>query len=402
MLVNTQNTYMRLLLLLCFFFAVGGLQAQRKGNLVIVSDSACRLWVDGQEEGSLAADESLRLSLREGEHIVVARHAATQEEKRERVVVSAEEQRLVAFQFRSQALNPVAVADLTVTIPKVLQRQSSGPDLYYSLAANDQLVVNISPLSSGGSQSVQLISYPQGSVLYAADGLTTVKDQRIHIPQSGIYRLVLSTTYNQDRKIRLQLSRIPADATTYSHDTRVFRRVQYEAVSVESPGLHWLNSLSNAYIRGGSDRIVLPVSLPENTVEWYYTVSASRDRESISQNLRTISLVRDVAKAVVSGNVAATALNFSFQLITQPPGSDYCDVYLLQEQGRKSFTSGEEEFAFLQEGSRENVSSAKVRIKGDGQRQFYLALRNRDTFNGLAVGIEIVALVARESWAITP
>lgn len=393
---------MRLLLLFLSLMVAGGLQAQRKANLLIVTDSACRLWVNGQEEGRLAADESLRLSLREGEHMVVARNEETQEEKRERVVVRAEEQKLLTLQFRPQLLDPVAIADLTLTIPKVLERQRSGPDLYYSLAANDQLLVNISPLSSGGSQSLQLVSYPQGSVLYAADGLTTVKDQRIRIPQTGIYRLVLSTTYNQDRRVRLQLSRIPGDASTNAHDTRVFKRVIYEAVSVESPGLHWLNSLSNAYIRGGSDRIVLPVSLPDNTVEWYYTVSASRDRESISQNLRTISLVRDVAKAIVSGNVAATALNFSFQLITQPPGSDYCDVYLLQEQGRKLFTEGEEVFPFLQEGSRENVSSAKVRIKGNGQRQFYLALRNRDTFNGLAVGIEIVALVAKESWATTP
>lgn len=393
---------MRLLLLFLSLIAAGGLQAQRKANLLIVTDSACRLWVNGQEEGRLAADESLRLSLREGEHMVVARNEETQEERRERVVVRAEEQKLLTLQFRPQLLDPVAVADLTLTIPKALERQRGGPDLYYSLAANDQLLVNISPLSSGGSQSLQLVSYPQGSVLYAADGLTAVKDQRIRIPQTGIYRLILSTTYNQDRRVRLQLSRIPGDTSTNAHDTRVFKRVVYEAVSVESPGLHWLNSLSNAYIRGGSDRIVLPVSLPDNTVEWYYTVSASRDRESISQNLRTISLVRDVAKAIVSGNVAATALNFSFQLITQPPGSDYCDVYLLQEQGRKLFTEGEEVFPFLQEGSRENVSSAKVRIKGNGQRQFYLALRNRDTFNGLAVGIEIVALVARESWATTP
>jgi hypothetical protein len=398
-LFTLKKGYMRLVLFLCFLLAVGGLQAQRKGTLVIVSDSPCSLWVNGEEEGRLAADESLRLSLREGEHMIVARHAETQEERRERVVVSAAEQGLLTLQFRRAA---VAIADLTLTIPKALQRQAGGPNLYYSLAANDQLVVNISPLSSGGSQSVQLLSYPQGSVLYSADGLTTVTDQRIRIPQTGIYRLVLSTTYNQDRRIRLQLSRIPADASTQGHDTRVFKRVQYEAVSVESPGLHWLNSLSNAYIRGGSDRILLPVSLPENTVEWFYTVSASRDRESISQNLRTISLVRDVAKAIMSGSVAATALNFSFQLITQPPGSDYCDVYLLQEQGRKSFAAGEEVFAFVQEGSRENVSSAKVRIKGSGQRQFYLALRNRDTFNGLAVGIEIVALVAKESWATTP
>lgn len=393
---------MRSLLLLCMLIVSGLLQAQRKGTLVIVTDSACKLWVNGQEEGDLIADESLRLHLREGEHMVVARHKDTQEEKRERVVVSAEEQRLLTLQFRPRVLEPVAIADLTLTIPKVLQRQSGVPDVYYSLAANDQLVVNISPLSSGGSQSLQLVSYPQGSVLYAADGLTAVKDLRIRIPQTGIYRLMLSTTYNQDRKIRLQLSRIPVDISTYAHDTRVFKQLKYEVASVESPGLHWLNSLSNAYIRGGSDRILLPVSLPDNTVEWYYTVSASRDRESISQNLRTISLVRDVAKAIVSGNVAATALNFSFQLITQPPGSDYCDVYLLQEQGRKLFANGEEEFPFLQEGSRENVSSAKVRIKGNEQRQYYLALRNRDTFNGLAVGIEIVALVAKESWSTTP
>lgn len=372
--------------------------AQRKGSLLVVADKACTLTVDGREEQRVEANEPARFSLREGEHFVQLKPSDGSAERSERVQVTPGQQTLLEVTFNTRSLPPVVLSELTLNVPGAMSSQAESPELYYALAAGDVLSLHLSPITAQGTNQLKVLAYPDGSVIYTAEGINALNDQRISIAQEGIYRIVLNTPHNFDRKISLRVSRIPASAQTAQYDTRVVKKRRYEVVSVQEPSLHWLNSYSNAYLRGGSDQLLIPIQLPANTVEWYYTVSASRNREEIANNLKTISLARDIAKAVLSGNPAAAALNFSVNLITQPPGSDYCDVFLMDKTNQNLFMQ-KEEFKPILEGSRENITSAKVKISQNKGANLYLGLRNRDTFNGLAVGIEIAAIVASTYWA---
>ena len=130
-------------------------------------------------------------------------------------------------------------------------------------------------------------------------------------------------------------------------------------------------------------------------MEWYYVVSASRDEAEIRSNLSNFSLLGDITKAVNGLNPASTALNLGINFITQPPGSDYCDVYLLRYENMELFKS-DQNFSYILEGTRENVKSAKVKISCCKGVQYYIGIQNRDSFHGIHVGIEAIAITKKE------
>lgn len=392
-----MSIYFRLILLAAALLPAVWLPAQRKGNLLVVADSPCSLIIDGKEEGTLAANEPARFSLREGEHFVQAKALDGGMERNERVNVIGGEQRVLEVVFQTRELPAIALSELSLTVPGGMSPGAGSPDLYYALAAGDVLLLDLAPQTQQGTNHVKVVSHPEGTVLFTGEGLASLSRQRIGIVQEGIYRIIITTPHSFDRKVQLRVARIPLSPETAAYDTRVAKRRRYDVVSVQEPSMHWLNSYSNAYLRGGSDRLLIPITLPANTVEWYYIISASRNREEIANNLKTVSLVRDIAKAVLSGNPAAAAINFSFNLITQPPGSDYCDVFLLDKTNQRLFMEGET-FQSIPEGTRENITSAKVKMTQQKGNQLYIGLQNRDTFNGLAVGIEIAAIVAHTYW----
>lgn len=164
----------------------------------------------------------------------------------------------------------------------------------------------------------------------------------------------------------------------------------YKAVRVLGPEKFYLNSYMN--MTSMKTRNVKSFILPPNTVKWYYTFSASREQKDIERVQESFSLLSKVSYAFdQSGSSAAT-----LSLIGQPPGSNYCDVYLISNYNNVSPFERKERFYFNRAGSRENFMSGTVEVTEQTSGRQYLGFRNNSSTWGINITVEVVAIVKEE------
>lgn len=163
------------------------------------------------------------------------------------------------------------------------------------------------------------------------------------------------------------------------------------AVSVLQPQEFFLYG-NLAFAKNSS--IILEVVLPENTIKWYYTFAASRNKEQIAQTKSQLNLLGQLSKLIDASGTTATALS----LLSKPPGNDFCNIYLFNSHSdaktfEKDFTLNG--FRYIREGSRLNFISGPVEITDQSHvsgRQ-YLGFNNPATTFGITCVLEVVAIV---------
>ena len=133
---------------------------------------------------------------------------------------------------------------------------------------------------------------------------------------------------------------------------------------------------------------MFPLIFPENTVKWYYDFSASRDEQQIENISGTLSLASELSTLIDQSGL----LGFGIDQLTQPPGSDYCDIYLLDHHNSSLFTS-KQEYEYFTEGTRENIKSGVVEVECCVNLPTYLGIKNPDDFYGIHGAIEVAAIV---------
>lgn len=178
--------------------------------------------------------------------------------------------------------------------------------------------------------------------------------------------------------------------TTYGYRTKQLKTVEkLETVTLQNEKFY-VNSRSNAFIKGGKSRVLVPVNLPENTVEWYYVFTASRNEDEVKQTLNTFNLA-----SVLSGYIKRDAdLKSAVANMVTPPGAEICDIYLLDEKNAWQFTD-KEDFSYNLNASRENYKSGLVRVWDTNANKVYLGLSNPDNLHGIHIAVEVVAVVKR-------
>lgn len=373
------------------------LSAQGRGTLLLMADAECTVLVDGAEEVRLQPQVPATLKLPVGQHLIWQQCT----DRQEIVTIVKGEQQVMQIKTAAGRLR---LAELELSLqsdfrPKGLDKDgdfatSRRPVFPYFLQQGDQLLLRVAPTNAGGRASVRVYSYPSGGAVFSRTDFDSLPGQRIPIPQDGIYVVELTTSAATAQPVKVNLDRIPGGSTY--RPSRVERRREYEPVSVQSPLLHRLNSTSNAYLRGGTARVALPVVLPAGTVEWYYVFTASREEGAASGWLQAANLLGQLSAAV--GGLPGKAVKTGLDMVATPPGSDYCDVLLFEESQLSRFQEGED-ITSLPEGSRDNVTSGKVRVTHIPKKPLYLGIRNEDSVYGISVGLEVVALVAKEYYA---
>lgn len=158
---------------------------------------------------------------------------------------------------------------------------------------------------------------------------------------------------------------------------------QTKIVSIHQTQTFFLNSLSRTGLSIGDNRTVLPIPLPHNTVEWYYSFSATKSKAPQSLNL-----LSQLLKLTPEGKLTALA----FDALTVPEGNVRCDVYLTDQINSNLFSLGRN-FNYLPSGSRENYAQGVVRINDHVSGSQLLCIKNPASFDGINVRIEVIALV---------
>lgn len=195
--------------------------------------------------------------------------------------------------------------------------------------------------------------------------------------------LVFSYTHAQkERKVN----------TSYGYETTQLTTITTNAAQAIQTDKFYLNSTSNALVKGGKNRVLIPIHLPYNTQEWYYRYTSSRNEEDITGTLNTFNLAGELTQYINSKNPLKSAVNS----LATPPGANICDIYVLNEMNAKLFRD-KEDFDYVISASRENYKSGNVLVKNNNNELIYLGINNPDGLHGIHIAIEIVAIVAEES-----
>ncbi len=160
----------------------------------------------------------------------------------------------------------------------------------------------------------------------------------------------------------------------------------YKVVPVVTSHSFYLKGGSRALV-GNSSRQVLPIELPANTVEWYYTITTTNNRK---QSLNS-DLTQQLDKLLASD----PGITFStLSAISVPGGSGICDVYLMNNPNEvNKYVNKKPAASFLMNDSRQNYISGAIQVKDFVYGSCFLVLRNPSASQGLNVTVEVTAIV---------
>jgi hypothetical protein len=352
-----------------------------------------------------------KFSAEKGEHYIQIQgnHQGKLLDKGDVVNVEPDKQKILKFTFDEiteieSTMEAISVADLNVPMPGTLTQmtwtsKNTGsypfPTYYYAFEKGDKVIVDLTMSNLKGTNSLTIRTHPNNVSVYSNNYLTELNQLELTISERTILKFTLYSNHAIDRNGFLKIKRIPASPQTAKFNTSVSKKPYYNVSKIIEAQQFYVNSTTNS---GGKNRVSIPLTLPEGTVEWYYRFSAYRDSALIqSQQKSNNNLFSEVASFFLGG--AAPVLGAIGNMLMQPPGADFCDVYMLSPENRQLFMN-ESAFKYILDGSRQNLKSGNIRVTCCNKGTYHLGLKNPDNKHGVHVNIEAVAITMYEDYTM--
>lgn len=406
---------MKKITLFIFLFLQQFLAIGQQGTILIIPNDDCKVIVNGEESYDCAKGKPQKIILAFGEHYIQAN--SNEEEISKIIEVSDEKQKIIKLDFgksnlttkgikansdeiKNKTLEPILLSDQEFKLiggaEEAIDQELLNPNnhQFFFLAKGDELLLNADIKNKKGKFSVKLVSYPDLNVIYSKEKLKDIKDAKIQIRKEGIYILELGTSAFFNKRMKLKIERIPASKDVLDFNTKVVKKYKYETVEV-GKSFHYINSQSHETWKGGTNEVVIPVNIPQGTIEWYYSFAASRNEADLKKGMADVSLLNQLTETLNGIDPTTTAINIGLNLLLAPPGADYCDVYLLDHTNMSNF-SHDAAFSYKVAGSRENLKSSTIQVNCCIEQPYYLGIRNQNNMHGIHVGIEVVAITRTE------
>jgi len=160
-----------------------------------------------------------------------------------------------------------------------------------------------------------------------------------------------------------------------------------KVVSVMPQQTFYLNGGGRA-ILGGKSRTYFQITLPKNTVSWYYTFTTKEGTKSTALNL-----VPQLARYFDPSGLTSLSLS----AILSPTGSSSCDIYLMDRKNADAFLEKVDNwggsFSYTISGSRQNFKNGTVEINDKVNGICYLGFKNPSGSTGINITFEVAAIV---------
>lgn len=164
-----------------------------------------------------------------------------------------------------------------------------------------------------------------------------------------------------------------------------------KVVQVMTPQSFYLNGRTRGVL-GGKSTATFNITLPENTVEWFYSFTTSKADKPKSN----IGLLSQLTRFYDPTGISALATN----AVLTPSGVGVCDVFVMDRANCNKFMNTLDQlrgaFAFTPDYSRENYRDGTVHIKDIPSRELCLAFRNPSATEGTSITFEVAAIVEEE------
>jgi len=282
-----------------------------------------------------------------------------------------------------------------LAIPGKDSTATAAPEFFYAFEAGDAVMLDNTMDDASGTNDLLVSTYPAGIEVHHDRAVPSLSIQKFTIKERGIYRFTLSSNHAAARNALVKVWRNPASAATQEFNSNVVWKKIYTTEQVCEQQAYFVNSATKI---SGRTRTGLPLTLPPNTVEWYYRFSASREQADIDRVSNNGSLISELVGGLLTGGVSWLVSGLG-GVITQPPGADYCDIYLMEPKNYHGFIN-DGQFTNIVDGTRLNYMSGNVRVTCCPTGQYYLGLQNNEIAHGVHVFLDVVAITAVEDWAM--
>lgn len=147
----------------------------------------------------------------------------------------------------------------------------------------------------------------------------------------------------------------------------------------------YLNSITRASLLEGASRNTIGITIPENTIEWYYAFSTTEGEKGegfldLATNL--------YATALTDGAVGSS--------LSIPQGVDAVDVYLISGFNANVFASGQP-VSIYDASSVSNSTDGAFKVTNPLEGRYAIALSNPSQLNGVHVFVEVLAVTSEKT-----
>jgi hypothetical protein len=149
---------------------------------------------------------------------------------------------------------------------------------------------------------------------------------------------------------------------------------------------------------GATSRVAIPINLPENTVEWYYSFTTTNGgsggfNNALKLAVQVGSIVSNLSTAGIASIFTRGLSQSAVNSIEVPNGSMAVNTYLLDVEYLNPFIQ-KKEFSYYESESSLQSTQSLVRINKFTKGKFYLGLQNISSTSAVEVQVEVVAIVA--------
>lgn len=297
----------------------------------------------------------------------------------------------------------------------------SEDQLYFGLKEGDQLVFSFTEMKGKKLKEIEIIEHPGASKFFEFQQ-KKVSDKVMNISNTGIYKLRLKNAALGARICRYKIERIPLNpdikfnTTVYwktLKDTTYYTVDEDYLISIDSAIIpvvdHKVERVhSQTVLNGKSNKSVVQVALPPNTVSWSYYLGVGEDSEAVfaqaekkaEENRKKLKaaakLTTSLASIDPSGSAAlAGVLLGGLADFAVPKKADNIQYWFAPNYENARAFMNDRQFYQFEQG---NGPLSYKRMQEPKKGAFYICLLNDNVLEGIDVHIRMSALTVTENW----
>lgn len=246
------------------------------------------LVIDGVDKGTVEAEDVYRETLSNGEHYIQLKTPAKKYNSTIKISPQLVSNIVKIGCEESGVTGAIKILDKKMTlvglVNQTLEKNLVGLD------AGDELIVNCHLTNNKGTANISITRQETGVELYKKDAFPVLENERIRIPQKGIYVVTLSTNALLGREAQITLERVPAKSSNPDFKTTVGWVLDTTFVELQTTNTR-VYSMTNSR----PNRTVVSVNLPPNTSYWTYWVgvdqAATQQLQSFANTLSSVGKI---------------------------------------------------------------------------------------------------------------
>ncbi|PTB96227.1 hypothetical protein C9994_08385 [Marivirga lumbricoides] len=298
----------------------------------------------------------------------------------------------------------------------------SEQELYFGLFEGDQLVFSLEENKGKSLKEIEIVEYPDNSKFFEVE-IDHIDNKEFLIQNTGIYKLRLKNSALGGRVCRYKLERIPADpskkfnSTVYwetkkdttfytinenylvSKDTSIVSVIQHKVERVHS----------ETVLNGKTNKSIVKVDLPKNTISWSYYLGVGEDAEAVfkqaeekaSGRIAQLKGASKLSKSLISLDFTGSAVLASLvidgivELGIMDEKADNIQYWIIPDYANAQLFMSNNNFYQYDNG---NGPIVYKRMEAPLSGTFYIGLYNDNMVEGIDVHIRLSAITVTEKW----